>query len=597
MAFDAGMLACMVHEIRTAALGGRIERVMQPERDEILLQIRSFEGGRRLLINAGANPRIGFTELPKENPHQAPMFCMLLRKHLTGAKLCDVVQLGFERAAVLTFDTRDEMGFASRKYLVAEVMGKYSNLIFCEDAHPEAPDGRMRIVSALKTVDFTTSDRRQILPGMIYENPPAQDKQDPLTATPESLAAILAAETPDRPLDKVILSHYCGISAAVAREMTYLCTRHTDTPVKYADAATVWKGFDAVMSRIRDGHFAPSLALVDGKPVEYAFCPLTQYEAAGGEVRAFDDAWRLLDAWFESRDRDTRIHQRAADILRLLTHAESRIKKKLDLQQAELDDCEKAAQYKKYGDLITANLYQITRGMKQAELVDYEDWHEDTGDFGKVIIPLDERLQPSSNAQKYYKKYAKARNAKVELTRQMELARAELDYVYTIFDALSHAETTADLAEIRDELYRSGYASKMKGYAAPKKQPAPAYAKFRTSGGFTVLCGKNNVQNEYITHKLAEKNDYWFHAKGVPGSHVLLVTDGAEPGDADFTEAACIAAQYSKAAGGAQVPVDYLLARHVRKVPGAKPGFVVYHTNWTAYVTPDADEVAKLRVK
>lgn len=596
MAFDAGMLACSVHEICALALGGRIEKVMQPERDEIILQIRSLEGGKRLLINAGSNPRIGFTGLAKENPQQAPMFCMLLRKHLTGAKLSAVTQMGFERAVTLAFDTRDEMGFACTRYLIAEVMGKYSNLIFAEDAHPDAPDGKLRIVSALKTVDFTTSSQRQILPGMIYENPPAQDKLDPTAVTFEAFKSAYDKTDGEKPLDKFILSTFCGISAAVAREMTFIATRHTDTPARYADAETLWKGFDHVMSRIREGNYSPCMVYDGTTPVEYAFCPLTHY-GDGQETRPFESAGQLLDAYFETRDRESRIKQRAADVLRLLTHAESRIRKKLDLQRAELSDCEKADGYKKYGDMITANLYQLSRGMKQAELTDYEDWREETGDFGSVVITLDERLTPAANAQKYYKKYTKARNAKIELTKQIDLGEAELAYVYTVFDSLTHAETTADLAEIRDELYRSGYASRMKGYAAPKKQPAPAYAKFRTSGGFTVLCGKNNLQNEYITHKLAEKNDYWFHAKNVPGSHVLLVTDGMEPGDDDFTEAACIAAQYSKAAGGAQIPVDYLLARHVRKVPGAKPGFVVYHTNWTAYVTPEAEKVAAMRVK
>lgn len=594
MAFDAGMLACMVHEIRESALGGRIERVMQPERDEIILQIRSFAGGRRLLINAGANPRIGFTGLSRENPQQAPMFCMLLRKYLTGAKLSDIVQNGFERAATLTFDTRDEMGFACRRYLIAEVMGKYSNLIFAEDAKPDAPDGRLRIVSALKAVDFTTSTKRQILPGMIYEQPPAQDKQNPLEVSYADFEAAYAAQPPERPLDKFLLSAYCGISAAVAREMVYIATRHIDTPARYADAATLWRGFDAVMRRIRENDYAPCMVLESCKPVEYSFLPLTQYDTM--ELRPCEQAWQMLDTWFESRDKDARLHQRASDVLRLLTHAESRIKKKLDIQHAELADCEKATDYKRYGDLITANLYRLERGSEQVELTDYEVWNQETGEYGSVIITLDRKLTPAGNAQRYYKKYAKARNARVELSRQIELGEAELTYVYTIFDSLTHAETTADLAEIRDELYRSGYASRMKGYAPPRKQPAPAYAKFRTPGGFTVLCGKNNLQNEYITHKLAEKNDYWFHAKGVPGSHVLLVTDGREPGDEDFTAAACIAAHFSRAAGGVQVPVDYLLARYVKKVPGGKPGLVIYHTNWTAYVTPDADQVAAMRM-
>ncbi len=588
MAFDAGMLACTAHEITSVALGGRIEKIMQPERDEIIIQLRSTEGGKRLLINAGASPRIGFTETPRENPAQAPMFCMLLRKHLTGGRLSAVRQEGFERVVTLEFDTRDEMGFAATRRLVCEVMGKYSNIIFT--------DGEGKIISALKTVDFTTSALRQVLPGMRYELPPPQDKENPLAVTRTRFDELFCAENPERAAEKFILTRFAGISAVVAREMVMLATRHTDTPMRFCTADELFRGFDAIMSRVREDRYEPTI-IYDGKnAVEYAFCPLTQY-AAPFEARTYDSVGSMLDDYFLTRDRETRIRQRAADVLRLLSHAESRVKKKLDLQRAELRECEKADAIKKCGDLITANLWQLTRGMKEAELLDYEAWDEATGAYATCVIPLDERLSPSANAQKYYKKYTKARNAKVELSRQIELGEAELDYIYTVFDSLTHAETAADLAEIRDELYRSGYASRMKGYAAPRKQPAPTVATFRTTNGYTVLCGKNNLQNEHITHKLADKNDYWFHAKGVPGSHVVMVTNGEEPDAQDFTDAAMIAAHYSKASGGVQVPVDYLLVRHVRKVVGAKPGFVVYHQNWSAYVTPDAGRIAEMRIK
>ncbi len=588
MAFDAGMLACTVHEIRTVALGGRIEKIMQPERDEIILQLRSTEGGKRLLLNAGSAPRVGFTDTARENPAQPPMFCMLLRKHLTGARLSDIRQEGFERVVTFEFDTRDEMGFAATRRLVCEVMGKYSNIIFT--------DGDGKILAALKTVDFSTSALRQVLPGMRYELPPPQDKENPLTVTRERLDELFAAENDERPLDKFILSHFAGISAAVAREMVTLATRHPDTTRAYASSDELWQGFSAVINRIRNNDYKPTAIYQNGQPVEYAFCPLTQYPAPF-ESRTFDSASALLDVFYATRDRESRIRQRAADILRLLTHAESRIKKKLAIQRDELSECDKAEDIKSCGDLITANLWQLSRGMKEPELTDYAQWNEETGEYGKRIITLDERLSPSANAQKYYKKYAKSRTAKVELTRQIALGEAELDYIYTVFDSLTHAETAADLAEIRDELYRSGYASRMKGYAAPRKQPAPTVAKFRTTNGYLVLCGKNNLQNEHITHKMADRNDYWFHAKGVPGSHVVMVTGGEEPDARDFTDAAMIAAHYSKAAGGVQVPVDYLHVRHVRKVPGAKPGFVVYHQNWTAYVTPDANAVEAMRIK
>ena len=587
MAFDAGMLSAAVYEIKTVGGGGRIEKIMQPERDEIVFQMRTTSGGKRLLIDTGSNPRIGFSSLTKENPAQAPMFCMLLRKHLTGATLASVEQEGFERVVTLGFDCRDEMGFACKKYIIAEIMGKYSNLIFT--------DGDKKIISAIKIVDFSTSSQRQVLPGMRYELPPSQNKLDPRHVDAETFTRLYKAEAEERPCEKFITGTFCGISSAVAREMVFLATRHTDTPMRYCNPQLLFDYFSRVMDRIRNNNYQPAAVLDGGRPVEYAFIPLTQY--TGLEQKTFDSVGELLDVYFEGRDRDTRVRQRASDLLRILSQTEARISKKIQLQKNELAECEQAAEYKKYGDMITANLYALTRGMSRAEIVDYEDWDEESGEYGKCVIELDTRLTPSANAQKYYKKYAKARNAKVELAKQIEIGERELEYVYTVFDALSHAENTADLMQIREELYHSGYASRMKGYAAPKKQPAPTVMEFVTSNGYRVLCGKNNVQNEYITHKIAEKQDYWFHAKNVPGSHVLLITNGEEPAEIDFTEAAMIAAQYSKAVGGALVPVDYLFAKNIKRVPGAKPGFVTYNTNWTAYVTPNADRVSEMRVK
>ncbi len=583
MAFDAGMLACTLHEIRSAALGARIEKVYQPERDEIVLQMRSFEGGKRLLINAGSNnPRIGFSETQKENPQNPPMFCMLLRKYLQGAKLCEVSQADFDRVAFLGFETRDEMGFECRRYLIAELMGKYSNLIFA--------DGDKKIITALRTTDFSLDSLRQLLPGMAYTLPPAQDKLNPLSIGEAGFLSELAATPAERGADKWLVGRFSGIAPVVAREMVFLATGHTDTPIRYCFGDDLWREFSAVMGRIRRGDFAPSMVLEGEKPVEYSFLPLCQYGDL--ERKDFVQAGKLLDAFFETRDREQRVHQRASDILRLLTNAEARIRRKLDAQRGELADCEHGSEYKKYGDLITANIYRLSRGQTVAEFDDYEDMRED-GSFARVRVELDSRLSPAANAQRYYKRYNKAKTAKVELTRQMELGEAELAYLYTVFEALSRAESPADLSEIRDELYRSGYASRMKSYTLHKAHK-PVVMQFRTPDGMRVLCGKNNVQNEYITHKLAEKHDYWFHAKQVPGSHVLLVTEGREPTDLDFTVAAEIAAYYSKAEGG-NIGVDYVLAKHVKKPAGAKPGFVIYHTNWTAYVTPNGEKIAALR--
>ncbi|MBO5939055.1 MAG: NFACT family protein [Clostridia bacterium] len=583
MAFDAGMLACTLSEIRRAALGARIEKVYQPERDEIVLQMRSFEGGRRLLINAGSgNPRIGFTEISKENPQNPPMFCMLLRKYLQGAKLSEVSQAPFDRVAFLGFDTRDEMGFDCRRYLIVELMGKYSNLIFA--------DGDKKIITALRTTDFSMDSMRQLLPGMTYELPPAQDKENPLTVERERFSELLSSAPAERGCDRWLVSAFSGIAPVVAREIVYRATGHVDTPIRYCFFEELWREFCAVYDRVRNEDFAPSLVLDGEAPVEYSFLPLTQYGAM--ECRAFESVGKLFDLYFETRDREVRVRQRASDILKLLTNAEARIHRKLELQRAELLDCEQGSVYKKYGDLITANLYRLSRGEARAVFEDYEDYRED-GSFGKVEVEMDTRLSPSQNAQRYYKKYNKAKTAKVELAKQISLGEEELSYLYTVFEALTRAESPSDLSEIRDELYRSGYASRMKSYAVPKAHK-PVVMQFLTPDGMRVLCGKNNLQNEYITHKLAEKHDLWFHAKGVPGSHVLLVTEGREPTDLDYTTAAEIAAYYSKAEGE-KIAVDYLLAKHVKKPAGAKPGFVIYHTNWTAYVTPNGEKIAEMR--
>ena len=588
MAFDAGMLACVLDEITRTGQGGRIERVLQPERDEIVLQMRTTEGGKRLLINAGSNnPRIGFTESQKENPQQPPMFCMLLRKYLSGAKLAAVRQIGFERVCELVFEGRDEMGFDCTRYLIAEIMGKYSNLIFADE--------NKKILAVLKTVDFTTSSKRQVLPGMIYELPPAQNKCDPVTETAEGFAGAYAEADPEQRTDRWILERYMGISAAVAREMAYRATHFTDTPIKYCTATELWRAFDAIMGAVRTGDYCPTLVTDGAKPIEYAFVSLTHY-GADMPREEFESAGKLLDVFFATRDRENRIKQRAADVLSLLTHGESRITKKLEAQRAELAECEQAEKYKKYGDLIMGNLYCLEKGMTRAELVDYEEWDEQSGSYGTCIVELDERLTPVANGQRYFKKYTKLRNAKVELTHQIELGENELAYLYTVFDALTRAETQADLDEIREELYRFGYASRMKGYAAPKKNKNPVVMQFTTTNGYRVLCGKNNVQNEYITHKVADRNDWWFHVKGMPGSHVVMMCDGEEPPAEDFTDAAEIAAFHSKATGE-NIAVDYIQVRHVKKPPAAKPGLVIYHTNWTAYVTPDEEKIKRMRNK
>ncbi len=587
MAFDAGMLACSLAEIRKTALGARIEKVYQPEKDEIVLQMRSFEGGKRLLINAGSNnPRMNFSEIQKENPQNPPMFCVLLRKHLQGSKLATIEQEDFDRIAYLGFDTRDEMGFEKRCYLIVELMGKYSNLIFA--------DGNKKIINALRTSDFSLDSVRQLIPGMVYTPPVMSGKVNPKTVTEDKFKELLANAPADKPADKWIVSAFMGVAPVVAREITFIATARTDTPITSCDALRLWNAFSTVAKVISEEIFSPTLILDGEKCIEYSFIPLSQYPHL--QTKTFDSAGKLLDAYFISRDNNQRVHQRASDILKLLTNAETRIKKKMDIQRTELEACEEGELFKKYGDLITANIYRLPKKASIVELEDYENMTDD-GTVPTIKIELDSRLSPASNAQRYYKKYTKTKNAKIELAKQIELAEKELEYIYTVFDALTRAESPADLAEIREELCQSGYGSKMKTYShGSHKQKMSAIMQFETPDGMRVLCGKNNLQNEHITHKLAEKQDYWFHVKGNAGSHVLLVTEGREPPDLDFTTAAEIAAYHSKAEGS-NIGVDYTLAKNVKKVAGSRPGFVIYHTNWTAYVTPNGEKINSLRKK
>lgn len=582
MAFDAGMVSALVHELCGSIIDARVEKVNQPEKDEIVLLLHAGRQNLRLVLSSGSNnPHFNLTSAVKENPITAPMFCMLLRKHLTGARVVSVTQLGFERAVEFGFDCFDEMGFRTTKYIVAETMGKYSNIILL--------NAEKKVVSALKLIDLAASSVRQILPGFPYELPPVQKKLCPLTANEEEFGRAFDS-SPDMPADKFIAANFYGLAALTAREMVCRACGTIDALLSVCGKERLWQGFSAVRDRINGADFEPWLVSEpSGKPVEYCFVEPVEY-GSDFEVRRLNSFGELLDEYFGRRDRAERIRQRTSDIFRLLTNAEQRLQKKIALQRQDLAACADKDKYKLWGDLITANIWRLERGMESAEL---ENYYSD--DCSPVTVRLDKRLTPQANAQRYYKKYNKSKTAEVELAKQIKLAEEELEYIYTVFDSLTRAESESDILEIRDELYRSGYASRMKNYSQ-KKLSAPKFMEFETTDGRRVLVGKNNHQNDQLTTKIAAKSDYWFHVKNQPGSHVIL-SGGDEPTDRDFTEAATIAAYYSKASEGENVAVDYTLVKNVRKPGGSKPGFVTYSTNYTAYVTPDERLVMSLRKK
>jgi len=502
---------------------------------------------------------------------------MLLRKHLVGGRITAIKQLGFERAIELEFESNDELGYESKKYLIAEIMGKYSNLIFC--------NGDKKIVSAIKIVDFTTSQKRQVLPGMTYELPPKQDKMSPLDVDEDSFDALFEKHSA-LPIEKFITTAFSGIATVTARELAY----------KSGGAGGIKREFFELKRRLTEGDFEPIMLrrADDSSPLEYSFMPITHYgEMAMNEKKG--SFGELIDSYFGEKEKAERIKQRGNDILRLLTNIESRLLKKLELQKSDLAECATKETQKLYGDLITANIYRLKRGMESVSL---ENYYSES--LESVDIALDSRLTPAQNAQKYYKKYAKMKAAEKEIAHQMAIARSELEYIYTVFDAAARAENESDLNEIRRELYESGYASRMKDYTRSinDKKKAVKPMTLYTDNGFRLLIGKNNSQNDYITTKLAEKWDIWFHVKGAPGSHCLLVTDGVsldDIPDIDITRAAECAAYYSSLKGSVNVGVDYLIAKNLRKPSGSKPGFVTYSTNWTAYVTPDERVILGLK--
>lgn len=585
MAFDAGMMRCALYEIERESLGARVEKIYQPEKDEIVINIRSRSGGKKIVINAGSCGRISFTDVSRENPPTPPTFCLSLRKHITGALLTKIEQIDFERVALFEFSARDEMGFECTRRLYCEVMGRYSNIILT--------DGENRVLNALKCVDITTSSKRQVLPGFLYELPPAQNKKNPLSVSYEDAVGIFRSADPDIPAHKYITDVFCGISRSNASEIVYRASKNTDTEIGKCNISLLSKEFFEFFLDVRESRYSPT-AIYDGSSViDYSFARLNSYN--GKQAVSFESPCQMLDKCFADRDNDAMVKSRASDILKLLCNAEVRIEKKLQKQYAELEESKRMDEYKLKGDLITSNMYAIKRGDEEVTLTDYSTYTED-GSFSTVTLKLDKSMSPSQNAGFYYKKYNKAKKAAEVLIVQIDNAKEELEYIKTVFDHLSRATTPTELADIREELYTSGYSSKMKHYGAQKKKKMD-FLKFRTSGGYLVLCGRNNIQNDALTHKEAENYDYWFHAKNAPGSHCIMVCSGEEPSEKDFTEAAMIAAVQSSLSESPMAEVDYTYAKHVKKPSGAKPGFVIYHTNYSAYVKPDRDYVDKLRIK
>ena len=578
MPLDAICLQGVVGELAPQLTGSRIEKIQQPARDQIILLLR---GSRRLFLNAGANqPRIHLTEQLRDNPSQPPMFCMLLRKHLSGGIIESIRQEPLERVVTLTVLASDEMGERGRFTLVWEGMPRRANLILCDR------DGR--IIDCLRRVDLEAEQDRQVLPGLFYRLPTRQDKRSPLSVTEEEFAALLGRAAPDAPLDGWLLDTFTAISPLVARELTVRACGSTDAHVSQGNA--LWDVFSHWQRAVNENTFTPTLIKRNGSLADFTYGPVTQY-GTYAETEVYDSFSHLLDDFYEKREQAERVKQKGRDLLKTATTARDRVRRKLAAQEKEMAACLDRDHLRICGELITANLYRMERGQSRLTAQNYYD--ENCAD---VDIPLDVRLSPQENAARYFKQYAKAKTAEKYLTAQLQRGREELQYLESVLQELAQAESEQDFNDIRTELTDGGYL-RGRGKKQPGFQRASKPREFRSSAGLRILVGRNNRQNDRLTTKDADKRDLWLHTQKIHGSHVILCTGGAEPDEQSLMEAASLAAYFSQAQGSTKVPVDYTPVKFVKKPAGAKPGMVVYTTYQTMLADPDESLVKRLAGK
>lgn len=580
MALDAVAVKALVTEMQ-CLVGGRVDKVHQPERDEIAVGVRTYDASYKLLISASpAHPRIHLTSHSKSNPKTAPLFCMLLRKHLASGRITGISQVGFERIVKVTVESYDELGDYTEKSLYVEIMGRHSNIILVNN------EGK--IIDSIKHIDESLSSVREILPGSMYEMPPIQAKT-PLTEwETENDLEFLGTQK----VDKTIISQIAGISPLTAREVVYSVFRTTDVlsdAVNTNRLAMLKLEINKLKNMTKNNEFSPCMIedVQTGKLVEFSAIPIEQYETLAKVVK-YDSMSELVDEFYYKRDVAERMRQKTADLVKLLNNHAERIAKKMSILRATLSDAEKMDTYRQYADLITANIYRIQEGHKSVELENYFDEN-----MSMVKITLDPSLSPSQNAQKYYKKYNKSKTALKEAQKQLEQSAQELEYIESTLAMVETADRLEDISVIRRELAEQGYIKRSTNAQKKQKAEQSKPMHFVSSDGFDIYVGRNNTQNDYLTLKLANSSDLWFHTKDIHGSHTVikLGLDKDVPKQT-ILEAAALAAYYSKARESSQVPVDYTTIKNVKKPNGAKPGMVIYEHYNTVYVRPQQLSVA-----
>ena len=580
MAFDGITIAAMVKELNTSLKGGRINKIAQPESDELLITARGQDGQKRLLLSASPSlPLLYFTSKNRISPLTAPNFCMLLRKHIGSARITDITQPGMERVVQFHLEHLNELGDVCHKILIMELMGKHSNLIFCDD--------KGMILDSIKHVSSNMSSVREVLPGREYFIPKTQDKLDPLTITEEEFIAGICPKP--LPAAKAIYSSLTGISPVMAQEVCFRASIDGNDSMQSLNEAArthLYHTFARIMDQVKEGSFTPNIIFRGDEPVEYGVLDFQQYGPEYHSV-SFDSVSQMLETYYASRDLITRIRQKSADLRRIVQTALERNRKKLMLQQKQMKYTEKKDKYKIYGELINTYGYGLEEGVKSFKALNYYTNEE-------ITIPLDPQLTPQENSKKYFDRYQKLKRTQEALEEQIKETTEEIQHLESISNALDIAREESDLSQIKEELTEFGYIKKH--YTSKKGAKMQTKSKpfhYISSDGYDIYVGKNNYQNDELTFKFASGNDWWFHAKKMPGSHVVVKTkDGTLP-DRTFEEAGSLAAYYSQGRTAPKVEIDYLQKKNVKKPAGAKPGFVVYYTNYSLMAVPDISSLSE----
>ncbi len=572
MALDAILLSALVKELRPELEGARIDKVQQPERDQVVISVRNNGENMKLLINAGAGSgRIQLTDASFENPAEPPMFCMLLRKYLVSGRIEKLTQPDYERLLLVDIITHNELGDTINIRLAVELMGRSANLVLI------GADGR--IVDCLRRMDYGGDAERRMLPGMIYRLPPKQKKPLVFTLDGNERREMLLASDSGKPLDKRLMDCFSGLSPLICRELAHRA---------FDDVTLLPDALDAFLETVEAGDFTPTLLTCDGKPKDFSFMSLHQY---GGEYmeEIFDSFCGMLDAYYSKREKLERQHRRSKELSHSVKTNRDRLAKKLALQREELKRTESREEIRKRAELLTANMYRVKKGDRSLVCEDYY-----AEGCPEIEIELDALKTPQKNAESMFREYNKLKAAEIHLTKLIAEGEKQLDYLNSVLDEVERAESERDLAEIRRELTETGYIKKQKG-AKPEKVKKQGPMQFVSSDGFEILVGRSNAMNDELTTKTARRTDYWLHTKNVHGSHVIICCDGLEPPDRTLEEAASLAVYYSQGREGGKTAVDYTMVRFVKKPSGAMPGKVIY-TDYSTLMA-EADEALAEKLK